>query len=142
MRFLLLCLVVVCGCDGSLRSSGTVIDAKTRKPVEGAEIWYADRVLNTELAAYLDGKAPNPGHAKATTGADGTFAVTERLAGPGGHEVWLVVRKPGYAELRRQIWKGTGLRKSDPTPLQIELVPEAAPPTPTPTPTTPPSPSP
>jgi hypothetical protein len=122
MRALLLCLAVLCGCDGSIRRTGIVIDAQSRKPIEGAQIWFADRVYNDQMKTYLDNKSTTLERPNATTTADGKFEVRERLAGPGGHDVWMVVRKPGYTEDRRSIWKGTGLKAGDPEPIEVALV--------------------
>ena len=121
MRVLLLWLAMLCACDGSISREGIVIDAHTKQPIAGAQIWFADRVYNDELKSYLDGKSTTLEDPDATSAADGTFLVKERLAGPGGHEVWMVVRSDGYTEDKRQIWKGTGLKGAGPK-VEVALV--------------------
>lgn len=122
MRVLVLCLAILCACDGSISREGVVIDSKTKQPIAGAQIWFADRVYNDEMKTYLDGKTSPLENPDATSAADGTFRVKERLAGPGGHDVWMVVRAEGYIEDRREIWKGTGLKAAGPK-VEVALAP-------------------
>ncbi len=110
------------GCDTAMHESGVVTDATTHQPIAGAQVWFADKLMDQGLAAYLDHKLASPGPPATSTDAKGAFSVDERLTGPNDHEIWIVVRAPDHTELRRRVWKGVGTTYPE-KPLAIALEP-------------------
>jgi hypothetical protein len=45
------------------------------------------------------------------------------LAGPGDHDVWIMVRAPDHVELSKPIWKGVGMHPPAAAPIEIALEP-------------------
>jgi hypothetical protein len=123
MRYTLAVLLIAAGCDGTIHESGIVIDAKTHQPIAGAKVWFGDRVMNQGLGSYLDKKTASPGPPAGLTDDKGAFTVSEMLAGPGDHDVWIMVRAPDHVELRKPIWKGVGMHPAAAAPIEIALEP-------------------
>ncbi len=126
--FRLFFVVVLAGCDGRITVEGTVTDAVTHKPVQGAEVYLKDTMMNDDMHKYVN--SPSPGTKisillDAKTDALGKYRAEETIAGPGSHEVWLLVRKDGYQEKLVQVWSGSGLPDLKPRKWPVVLHPSA-----------------
>jgi hypothetical protein len=74
-------------------------------PVADARHLLGDRVFNEDLDAFLKGHTDEVGYT-GRTATDGTFFEDVILAGPGKHDIWLVVGKQGYVTHTQQVWSG------------------------------------
>lgn len=95
---------LLAACDGGMVVRGVVRDT-AGNPVPQADHLLGDRVFNEKLDAFLKGYTDDVGYT-GLTAADGTFYRDVILAGPGKHDIWLVVGKEGYETHAQQVWSG------------------------------------